>query len=99
MEKAALAGALRVIAEKGGGVVNSYPLDLHGKSYGSSFLAGGTSTMFAKEGFHPVVKLGTTKLVMRKFVRKRKRVIVATWLQWNFSYYESSTLEKKLATY
>jgi len=69
--KAALEGALRMIAEKGGGVVDAYPLDVHGKPYGSSFLASGTSAMFARAGFRPVVKLGTRKLVMRKVVRRR----------------------------
>lgn len=69
--KAALEGALRMIAEKGGGVVDAYPLNVHGKPYGSSFLAGGTSTMFARAGFRPVVKLGRSKLVMRKVVRGR----------------------------
>jgi len=69
--KAALEGALRMIAEEGGGIVDAYPLDIHGKPYGSSFLWGGTSTMFDRVGFRPVVKLGTSKLVMRKVVRSR----------------------------
>ncbi len=69
--KAALEGALRMIGEKGGGTVDAYPIDVHGKPYGSSFLWGGTSTMFARAGFHPIVKLGTSKLVMRKAVRSR----------------------------
>ena len=67
----ALEGALRMIAMKGGGVVDAYPLDVSGRTYGSSFLAGGTSAMFARAGFRPVVKLGTRKLVMRKVVRGR----------------------------
>ena len=71
MAKAALEGALRMIAEKGGGVVDAYPLDIHGEPYGSSFLAGGTSAMFTRAGFYPVVRLGTKKLVMRKVVRRR----------------------------
>jgi len=69
--EAALQGVLRMIAKKGGGTVDAYPINVHGKPYGSSFLWGGTSTMFARAGFHPVVKLGTSKLVMRKVVRGR----------------------------
>jgi hypothetical protein len=71
VSKAALEGALRIIAKKGGGTVDAYPLDIHGAPYGSSFLSGGTSTTFARLGFRPVVKLGTRKLVMRKVVRGR----------------------------
>jgi GNAT superfamily N-acetyltransferase len=70
--KAALEGALGFIAAKGGGMVDAYPLSLEGKPYGSSFLWGGTETMFARAGFHPVVKLGKSKLVMRKMVRGSK---------------------------
>ena len=69
--RAALEGALLMIAQRGGGTVDAYPLDVHGKPYGSSFLWGGTSTMFAREGFRPVVKLGMRKLVMRRVVRRK----------------------------
>jgi GNAT superfamily N-acetyltransferase len=69
--EAALAGALRMIASKGGGTVDAYPLSLRGRPYSSSFLWGGTETMFTRAGFRPVVKLGTSKLVMRKAVRNR----------------------------
>lgn len=69
--RAALEGALKMIAKKGGGVVDAYPLDIHGKPYQSSFLSTGTSTMFARAGFRPIAKLGTIKLVMRKVVRRR----------------------------
>lgn len=76
--KAALEGALRIIATNGGGTVDAYPLSLKGRAYGSSFLWGGTETMFAKEGFRPIVNLGKSKLVMRKTVRgSRRRVRVA----------------------
>ena len=69
--KAALTGALRIIASKGGGKVDGYPISIRGKSYSSSFLWGGTETMFTKAGFKPVAHLGTSKLVMRKQVRSR----------------------------
>jgi hypothetical protein len=71
--KAALEGALSIIAANGGGTVDAYPLSLKGKPYGSSFLWGGTETMFARSGFRPVVKLGKSKLVMRKSVRSTKQ--------------------------
>ncbi len=67
---AALEGALRFIAEKGGGTVDAYPLSLGEKPYGSSFLWGGTESMFAKEGFKTVGRLGKTKVLMRRKVRK-----------------------------
>jgi GNAT superfamily N-acetyltransferase len=68
--RAALAGVLRIIAAKGGGTVDGYPISVvRGKKYSSSFLPGGTASMFAKAGFHVVGHLGTSKLVMRKKVR------------------------------
>jgi ribosomal protein S18 acetylase RimI-like enzyme len=69
--KAALSGALRTIAAKGGGTVDGYPVDTRGKPYSSSFLWGGTESMFAEFGFHRLGALGTSKWVMRKTVRSR----------------------------
>ena len=69
--KAALAGALRIIASRGGGIVDGYPISTHGKPYGSGFLWGGTDSMFKEVGFHQVGRLGKTKVVMRKTVRAR----------------------------
>jgi GNAT superfamily N-acetyltransferase len=69
--EAALAGALRLIAAKGGGTVDGYPIATRGKPYSSSFLWGGTETMFAEVGFRPLGALGTSKLVMRRVVRSR----------------------------
>jgi len=69
--KAALEGALRFIAAKGGGTVDGYPIDTRGKPYSSSFLWGGTESMFAEFGFHLLGNLGSTKRVMRKMVRGR----------------------------
>lgn len=71
--KAALAGALRIIAANGGGAVDGYPISVRGKPYSSSFLWGGTESMFAAAGFRVVAHLGTSKLVMRKAVRRRTR--------------------------
>jgi len=69
--KAALEGALRMIAAKGGGTVDGYPIDTRGKPYSSSFLWGGTEAMFAKLGFRPLGALGTSKWMMRKVVPNR----------------------------
>jgi ribosomal protein S18 acetylase RimI-like enzyme len=71
--EAALAGALRIIAAKGGGTVDGYPIATRGKPYSNSFLWSGTESMFAQVGFRPLGSLGTSKLVMRKVVRGRSR--------------------------
>jgi GNAT superfamily N-acetyltransferase len=69
--RAALEGALRFIAAKGGGTVDGYPIDTRGKPYSSSFLWGGTESMFTQLGFRPVGALGTSKSVMRKMVPRQ----------------------------
>jgi GNAT superfamily N-acetyltransferase len=66
--KAALAGALQMIAARGGGTVDAYPSDIRGKSTSSSFLWGGTASMFEDAGFRVIGHLGTTKVVMRKVI-------------------------------
>jgi hypothetical protein len=67
----ALAGALRIVAANGGGIVDGYPIATRGKPYSSSFLFGGTESMFAEAGFRQVGALGTSKMVMRRRVRGR----------------------------
>lgn len=69
--KAALRGAVRIIAGKGGGTVDGYPIAIRGKRYSSSFLWSGTESMFAEAGFHRIGAFGTSKMVMRKTVRGR----------------------------
>src|SRR5256885_2406963 len=72
--KKALEGALGFIAARGGGTVDGYPKALpRGKPYSSSFIWGGTESMYAKLGFRPVGALGTSNRVkvMRKVVRGR----------------------------
>lgn len=71
--RAALAGALRIIATKGGGTVDAYPISVHGKPYSTSFLWGGTESMFSAAGFRVIGHLGTSKVVMRKRVRGSRR--------------------------
>ena len=66
--KAALEGALRIIASRGGGTVDAYPISVHGKPYGSSFLWSGTESMFVDAGFRRMGRLGSSKVVVRKVV-------------------------------
>jgi len=72
--KKALEGALGFIAARGGGTVDGYPKALpRGKPYSSSFIWGGTESMYAELGFRPLGALGTSNRVkvMRKVVRGR----------------------------
>ena len=71
VSKVALQGALRMIASEGGGTVDGYPIDTRGKPYSSSFLWGGTHSMFTEFGFHPLGALGASKWIMRKVVRSQ----------------------------
>ena len=71
VSKAALQGALRMIASEGGGTVDGYPINTRGKPYSSSFLWGGTHSMFTEFGFHPIGALGASKWIMRKVVRSQ----------------------------
>lgn len=48
---AVVQGALDLIAEAGGGVVEAYPQDTDGKKVSASFLYNGTRTLFEKAGF------------------------------------------------
>src|SRR3954451_24031701 len=47
----ALGGALDLIAQAGGGVVEGYPQDTAGKKISSSFLYNATRSMYEKAGF------------------------------------------------
>ena len=70
--KAALEGALRFIKAKGGGTVDGYPINVpQGKKYSSSFVWGGTESMYLDLGFRPLGSLGTSNrvMLMRKVVR------------------------------
>ena len=70
--KVALEGALRFITAKGGGTVDGYPIALpRGKKYSSSFIWGGTESMYRDLGFRPLGPLGTSNrvMLMRKVVR------------------------------
>jgi GNAT superfamily N-acetyltransferase len=65
---AALRGALGLLAEAGGGVVEGYPHDIEGKKTSASFLYNGTRTMFEQAGFVFDRPKGTKNCVMRTTV-------------------------------
>jgi hypothetical protein len=65
---AALRGALGLIGEAGGGVVEGYPHDIEGKKTSASFLYNGTRTMFEQAGFVFDRPKGKTNCVMRMTV-------------------------------
>src|SRR5947208_16988681 len=72
--RAALEGALRFIKAKGGGTVDGYPIAIpRGKKYPSSFIWGGTASMYRDQGFPALRSFGTSNrvMVMRKVVRSR----------------------------
>ncbi len=64
----ALRGALSLIQELGGGVIEAYPQDVLGKKVSASFLYNGTRTQFEAEGFELIGTKGKNHCVMRKVV-------------------------------
>jgi GNAT superfamily N-acetyltransferase len=66
--RVAVDGALHLIAEAGGGVVEAYPQDTAGKKISSSFLYSATRSMFEKAGFEYERPKGKNHCVMRKIV-------------------------------
>ena len=65
MARVALDGALHLITQAGGGVVEAYPHDLGGKRVSASFLYSGTRTLFEQAGFEYVRAKGKSNCVMR----------------------------------
>jgi len=63
----ALRGALRYIAQLGGGTVEAYPEDYTGERTSNSFLCSGTLGMFERSGFHK-----SRKIAMRRWVVERR---------------------------
>jgi GNAT superfamily N-acetyltransferase len=61
----ALRGAMRLIAEAGGGVVEGYPQDTQGKKVSASFLYNGTRGLFERIGFAYERPKGKNHCVMR----------------------------------
>lgn len=64
----ALQGALWLIAQAGGGVVEGYPHDTQGKRTSASFLYNGTRSLFEKAGFTFERTKGAKNCVMRRTV-------------------------------
>jgi len=65
----ALQGALDLIAQAGGGVVEGYPQDLSdGRRVGNSFLYNGTRALYESAGFAYVRPKGKNHTVMRRTV-------------------------------
>ncbi len=65
---AALAGALEEIARLGGGVVESYPEAVDGRSVSASFLHNGTVALFERHGFERTRQLGKHHWVVERVV-------------------------------
>jgi GNAT superfamily N-acetyltransferase len=68
---AALAGALQLIADAGGGVVEAYPFDVVGKKVSSSFLYNATRDMCEHAGFTYDRPKGKNHCVMRQVIQPR----------------------------
>jgi len=64
----ALGGALDLIAQAGGGVVEAYPQDTGGQKVTASFLYSATRSLFEQAGFSYVRHKGKNHCVMRKVV-------------------------------
>lgn len=64
----ALNGALALIKDLGGGIVESYPQDAQGGKVSNSFLYNGTKDIFEKAGFQYQDKKGKNHCIMRKTV-------------------------------
>jgi len=67
----ALRGALDLIADAGGGLVEGYPHDIAGQKVSASFLYSGTRTLFEEAGFSYDRPKGAKNCVMSKQVAPR----------------------------
>ncbi|MFF0176117.1 GNAT family N-acetyltransferase [Micromonospora profundi] len=68
VSRIALDGALSLIAQGGGGLVESYPQDTAGKKTSASFLYNATRSLFEQAGFAYIRPKGKSHCVMRKEV-------------------------------
>jgi GNAT superfamily N-acetyltransferase len=64
----ALRGALDLIAQAGGGVVEAYPQDTDGQKVSASFLYSATRSLFEQAGFSYVRSKGKNHCVMRTVI-------------------------------
>ena len=69
----ALRGALHLIAEAGGGVVEAYPYDNQGEKVSASFLYNGTRGLFEQAGFEYERRKGKSHCVMSVTVPRPRR--------------------------
>ncbi|MEV5962334.1 GNAT family N-acetyltransferase [Kribbella sp. NPDC051952] len=67
----ALRGALELVADAGGGVVEAYPQDTAGKKITASFLYNGTRSLFEQAGFTYQRPKGKIHCVMSKTIPAR----------------------------
>ncbi len=58
VSSAALAGAVDLIGQLGGGIVESYPEDVENRQVSGSFLYNSRMAMFERQGFKPMRRLG-----------------------------------------
>jgi GNAT superfamily N-acetyltransferase len=70
---AAVNGALGLIRQAGGGVVEAYPQDTHGQRVSASFLYNGTRSLFEHAGFELERLKGKQHCVMSTTVRPPRR--------------------------
>jgi ribosomal protein S18 acetylase RimI-like enzyme len=68
---AAVRGALDLIAQAGGGVVEAYPQDAQHKKISASFLYNGTRSLFERAGFIYLRDKGKNHTVMRTTIQTR----------------------------
>ena len=68
VSEVALAGALELIADAGGGLVEAFPQDTGGKKISASFLYNGTRGLFEQAGFDYERPKGKNHCVMTKRV-------------------------------
>jgi GNAT superfamily N-acetyltransferase len=68
LAEVALHGALQLIEQAGGGIVEAYPQDTHGQKVSASFLYNGTRSLFEQAGFSYVRSKGKNHCVMRKVI-------------------------------
>jgi GNAT superfamily N-acetyltransferase len=71
VSSAALAGALEEIACLGGGTVESYPEDVGNRNVSASFLYNSRMSMFERQGFERVRRIGKNHWVVAKVVSAR----------------------------
>jgi GNAT superfamily N-acetyltransferase len=81
VSRAALDGALTLIAEAGGGLVESFPEDVTGRKVSSSFLHNGTLELFESLGFSRLRKLGKDHWLVNKHVQPGALLPIAKLLR------------------